>query len=275
MPPKKKRIRPSIVVAYLLTWFAIPHVLLARKRPTATLAWVWGIIAVPFAGPIAYFMFGADRMQRKRLRKAARLGMLRHRGSKLVKEKVEELPPSESELVRVLTNISRIPPSTADSVRLLIDSAQFYPALRDAIINARHHIHIEFFIWREDEYGREFRDLLVDAARRGVQVRLLLDQIGCFGMRRSFFAPLLEAGGRFSWFYSLPLWRHSRFMNLRNHRKLQIIDGKVGFVGGMNMGREYAGHDEDLGAWRDAQMEVRGPVVNTLQEMFAEDWFFA
>ena len=275
MPPKKKRIRPSLVVAYLLTWFAIPHVLLARKRPTATLAWVWGIIAVPFAGPIAYFMFGADRMQRKRLRKAARLGMLRHRGSKLVKEKVEELPPSESELVRVLTNISRIPPSTADSVRLLIDSAQFYPALRDAIINARHHIHVEFFIWREDEYGREFLDLLVDAARRGVQVRLLLDQIGCFGMRRSFFAPLLEAGGRFSWFYSLPLWRHSRFMNLRNHRKLQIIDGNVGFVGGMNMGREYAGHDEDLGAWRDAQMEVRGPVVNTLQEMFAEDWFFA
>src|SRR6478736_6646633 len=103
MPPKRKRIRPSIVIAYLLTWLAIPHVLLARKRPTATLAWVWGIIAVPFAGPIAYFMFGADRMQRKRLRKAARLGMLRHRSSKLVKEKVEELPPAESELVRVLT----------------------------------------------------------------------------------------------------------------------------------------------------------------------------
>ena len=80
------------------------------------------IIALPFAGPIAYFMFGADRMQRKRLRKAARLGMLRHRSSRLVKQKVEEFPPSESELVRVLTNINQIPPSTADSVRLLIDS---------------------------------------------------------------------------------------------------------------------------------------------------------
>ena len=91
---KVKRIRPSIVIAYLLTWLAIPHVLLARKRPTATLAWVWGIIAVPFAGPIAYFMFGADRMQRKRLKKAARLGMLRHRSSKLVKEKIEELKRS-------------------------------------------------------------------------------------------------------------------------------------------------------------------------------------
>lgn len=275
MRPDKKRIKPSLVLAYLLTWLAIPHVLLARKRPTATLAWVWSIIALPFAGPIAYFMFGADRMQRKRLRKAARLGMLRHRSSRFVKQKVEELPPTKSELVRVLTNISRIPPSTADSVRLLIDSTDFYPALREQIMHARHHIHVEFFIWREDEYGLEFRDLLVDAARRGVHVRLLLDQIGCFGLRRSFFAPLLEAGGQFSWFYSLPLWRHSRFMNLRNHRKLQIIDGQVGFVGGMNLGREYAGKDPDLGTWRDAQMEVRGPVVNTLQEMFSEDWFFA
>jgi cardiolipin synthase len=201
--------------------------------------------------------------------------MLRHRTSKLTKQKVEELPPEESELVRVLTNISRVPPSTADSVRLLIDSTDFYPALREQILRAQHHVHIEFFIWREDEFGREFRDLLVDAAKRGVRVRLLLDQIGCFGLRRSFFAPLIEAGGKFSWFYSLPLWRHSRFMNLRNHRKLQIIDGRVGFVGGMNMGREYAGRDPDLGAWRDAQMEVTGPVVNTLQEMFAEDWFFA
>ncbi len=275
MPDQKKRIRPSIIVAYLLTWLAIPHVLLSKKRPTATLAWVWAIIAVPFGGPIVYFMFGADRMQRKRLRKAARLGMLRHRTSRLVKQRVEELPPAESDLVRVLTNITRIPPSTADSVRLLIDSTAFYPALREQILAAKHHIHVEFFIWREDEYGREFRDLLADAARRGVCVRLLLDQIGCFGLRRSFFAPLIEAGGQFSWFYSLPLWRHSRFMNLRNHRKLQIIDGRVGFVGGMNMGRECAGEDPSLGAWRDAQMEVRGPVVNTLQEMFSEDWFFA
>jgi cardiolipin synthase len=139
----------------------------------------------------------------------------------------------------------------------------------------KHHIHIEFFIWRSDDRGREFLDLLVAAARRGVKVRLLLDQVGCLGVRRSFFAPLVEAGGRFSWFYSLPLRRHSRFMNLRNHRKLQIIDGEIGFIGGMNIGREYACEDPDLGLWRDAQLEVRGNVVTYLQEVFATDWFFA
>lgn len=274
MEAEKKRIS-SLTIAYLLTWLAIPHVLLARKRPTATLAWVWSIIGLPFIGPIAYFMFGADRMQRKRLRKAARLGLVRPRTTVRAREKIEEVSQRKTELIQTLTNINQIPPSSADDVELLIDSEQFYPALKEQIAKAQHHIHVEFFIWREDEIGREFLDCLVAAAQRGVRVRLLLDQIGCFGVSKSFFAPLIKAGGRFSWFYSLPFWRHSRFMNLRNHRKLQIFDGQIAFVGGMNIGREYAGMDPDLGAWRDAQMRVEGPIVSYLQELFAEDWFFA
>src|SRR5207248_3346056 len=118
------------------------------------------------------------------------------------------------------------------------DAAEFYPALMTAIEAARHHIHIEFFIWRDDECGHAFLEALMRAARRGVEVRLLLDQIGCIAVSKSVFRPLSEAGGHFSWFYSLPFWRHSRFMNLRNHRKLQIFDGEMAFVGGMNMGNE-------------------------------------
>lgn len=274
MRSEKKRIS-SLTVAYLLTWLAIPHVLLARKRPTSTLAWVWSIIGLPFIGPIAYFIFGADRMQRKRLRKAARLGLFRHRTPQRVREQLAEMPERKSELIQTLTNINQVPSSTAECVQLLIDSAEFYAALREQIAKAEHHIHIEFFIWRDDEVGKELLECLVAAARRGVRVRLLLDQIGCFGVSKSFFNPLVRAGGRFSWFYSLPFWRHSRFMNLRNHRKLQIFDGRVAFVGGMNIGREYAGLDPELGTWRDAQMLVEGPVVKHLQELFAEDWFFA
>ena len=274
MRPEKKRIS-SLTVAYLLTWLAIPHVLLARKRPTATLAWVWSIIGLPFVGPIAYFIFGADRMQRKRLRKAARLGLFRHRTPQRVREQLAEMPDRKSELIQTLTNINQIPSSTAGRVQLLIDSDEFYPALREEIARAQHHIHIEFFIWRDDEVGKELLDCLVAAAERGVRVRLLLDQIGCFGVSKSFFNPLIKAGGRFSWFYSLPFWRHSRFMNLRNHRKLQIFDGRLAFVGGMNIGREYAGLNPALGMWRDAQMLVEGPIVKHLQELFAEDWFFA
>lgn len=274
MGAEKKRVS-SLTIAYLLTWLAIPHVLLAKKRPTATLAWVWSIIGLPFVGPLAYFVFGADRMQRKRLRKAARLGLFRHRTTREIRQKLDALPEQKSELIRTLTTINQVPASTANRVQLLIDSKEFYSAFREQISRATHHIHVEFFIWRDDEIGRELLDCLVAAAKRGVCVRLLLDQIGCFGVSKSLFAPLIRAGGKFSWFYSLPFWRHSRFMNLRNHRKLQVFDGELAFVGGMNIGREYVGLDPDLGAWRDAQMLVEGPVVKHLQELFAEDWFFA
>ena len=123
--------------------------------------------------------------------------------------------------------------------------------------------------------GATFSQLLVAAARRGVQVRLLLDQIGCLGLRKSAFKALRDAGGEFSWFYSLPLWRHSRFMNLRNHRKLQIIDGEIAFVGGMNIGEEYIGQLEPRAVARCATRGCDGNVVRYLQRIFAEDWFFA
>ena len=273
MPAVKRRSLLSI--AYLLTWTAIPHVLLSRKRPVSTLAWVWSIIALPFVGPAAYFMFGADRIQRKRLRKAARIGLLNRKSRNPVHPASEGLPARKREMIRLLGEINQIPASTAEWANLLVDAEQFYPELERCIASAKHHIHIEFFIWRADATGKRFLQLLADAAKRGVTVRLLLDQIGCFGVPGSFFKPLLDAGGHFSWFYSLPLWRHSRFMNLRNHRKLQIIDAETAFVGGMNMGDEYLNGLRGIGPWRDAQMQVRGAVVHDLQRVFAEDWFFA
>ena len=274
MESRQKK-RSTLFAAYLMTWSAIPHVLFSRKRPVSTLAWVWSIIALPFAGPLAYFMFGADRMQRKRLKKAARLGVLHRRTSGHKPDAARDFSARKQELLQVLGAVNQIPTATARRVQLLVDAVQFYPELECRIAAARHHIHVEFFIWRDDEIGKRFLGLLTDAARRGVKVRLLLDQFGCLGMRKSVFAPLVEAGGHFSWFYSLPLWRHSRFMNLRNHRKLQIIDGAAAFVGGMNIGREYLLGYQKTGPWRDAQMLVEGSVVRNLQQIFAEDWFFA
>ncbi len=263
------------IVGYLLTWLAIPHVLLAGKRPASTLAWVWSILLFPYFGPLVYFALGADRIKRRRLRRAVKKGLPTHGESPRAKAGLEAAPPAAQALLRGLANINRIPHSTADHVDLLIDAAAFYPRLKAAIQGARHHIHIEFFIWRDDRQGREFVELLSAAARRGVTVRLLLDQIGCLGTSRRFFQPLIEAGGHFSWFYALPFWRHLRFVNLRNHRKLQIIDGVVAFVGGMNIGEDYARPLGDERYWHDAQLELRGGVLTHLQDAFATDWLFA
>ncbi|MGB8169680.1 MAG: cardiolipin synthase [Chthoniobacteraceae bacterium] len=263
------------IVGYALTWLAIPHVLLAGKRPAATLAWVWSILLFPYLGAIAYFAFGADRMKRRRLRRISKRAIPSHGQSPRASSALEAAAPPIRALLRGLVNINRIPLSTADHVNLLVDAAEFYPRLSEAIRQAHHHVHIEFFIWRNDQRGREFVELLAAAARRGVVVRLLLDQIGCIGVSRRFFQPLVDAGGKFSWFYPLPFGRQLRFVNLRNHRKLQIIDGAIAFVGGMNIGEEYARPREHADYWRDAQIELRGNVVVHLQEAFATDWLFA
>jgi len=136
-------------------------------------------------------------------------------------------------------------------------------------------VHLEFYLWRDDETGRGFLRLLTEAAQRGVVVRLLLDGVGSFGLHRRELKAFRAAGGAFAWFQGLDPKRGRFVLNLRDHRKLQIIDGAVAFVGGMNIGREYLGMDRKYGYWRDVQVEVTGAVVRTLHETFADDWFFA
>jgi cardiolipin synthase A/B len=263
-----------LIAGYLLTWAAIPHVLLANKRPAATLAWVWSIVLFPYLGAFAYFGMGADRMKRRRMRRAAQKGFPAHGESVGAQAARLKMPAPFQKLLQALAAINRVPHSTAERVELLVDARSFYPALEAAIRGATHHVHIQFFIWRADLEGRRFLGVLIEAAQRGVSVRLLLDQIGCLGVSRRFFDPLIAVGGQFAWFYSVPFGRHFRFINLRNHRKLQIIDGRMAFVGGMNIGEEYACEHSAM-RWRDAQLELHGNVVTYLQETFATDWFFA
>src|SRR5438067_4436578 len=270
----------ALLVCYLLTWLLIPHILFAKKRPVSTLAWTWATILFPFLGPLAYLVFGVDRMTRKRIRKRSRLDFSRRERAsqpELVKalESLEKISPEGQRLIRQLATINEIPPSTADEIRLLIDAEAFYPALEQRIREAKHHIHFQFFVYRNDEYGRQMLDALVDAAKRGVIVRVLSDAIGSWKTPDEFFAPLVAAGGRVGWFRTLHPWKNRFSLNLRNHRKVQIFDGCTAFIGGMNLGREYASKDPRIGTWHDAQLEIRGDVVALLQDQFANDWYFA
>jgi cardiolipin synthase len=266
-------------LSYLLTWAVIPHVLLRNKPPVSTLAWIWAVILFPYIGPLFYFIFGTERIERKKLRASKEMAASGAREERKItartRQLVDGLPTEERSCVEMLSGFNEFAISSADSTRLLVDGSQFFPALNDRIDAAREHVHIEFFIWRDDDRGRESRDHLVAAARRGVEVRVLLDQIGCLGLSRSFFGPLIDAGAKFAWFRTAHPLRNRWLFNLRNHRKLQIIDGRIAFVGGMNMGREYAGEDPAVGPWRDVQLEIIGGAAKKLQMIFADDWFFA
>ena len=257
------------LIAYFATWAFIPWILLSGKRPESTLAWIWAILLFPFVGPIAFLLFGVDRVTRARIRKRS------HSARERSIPEDCPIPEQHAPLFNALEKLSDIPTATATDIKLLTNAEEFYPALEERIGEARHHVHIEFFIWEDDKHGQRLRDALVDAAKRGVKVRLLLDSMGCKNTGRDFFEPLREAGGEFAWFRALNPLRKRFSLHLRNHRKLQIIDGAVAFIGGMNVGKEYMGENRDLGFWRDQQIEVRGNVVSALQQVFIEDWHFA
>ncbi len=262
-----------LLLLYLTTWLTIPSVLLSSKRPASMVAWIGATVILPFLGPLLYLFFGSDRLRRKRLQRRGDVD----RSSK--KENPNSSPEfdlttEEQALVRgvTTTNCNRL--SGLDEIEILPDES-YFDALLAKIESAQHHIHFQTYVWRNDEVGRTFLAALCHAARRGVEVRLLVDELGSFETKDEFFGPLLEAGGEFSWSYTLHPRRNRYFLNLRNHRKLQLIDGKQAFIGGMNVGREYLGRDPEVGDWHDLQVRLTGAALNGLQEIFLNDWFFA
>jgi len=236
----------------------------------ATLSWLLGLAVLPYVGFLVYHVFGPQRIRRQRLRRA------RSR---------EALPPDTgfahaahadaAELARLGMATTGLAPTSVSDVRLLVDGAAKYQALLADVAAARAHVHLEYYIYEPDRTGAALRDALVERARAGVQVRLLLDAIGSAGARR-FFQPLLEAGGDVAWFHPMrfgQFWRRP-WANLRTHRKIVVIDGRVAYTGGMNVADEQ---DERLGAaaYRDLHLRLEGDAVRVLQLVFCEDWAYA
>jgi cardiolipin synthase A/B len=271
-----------LIIGYFATWALIPQLLLLKKRPSATLAWLWAILFIPFLGALAYFAVGTDRLKRRRLRRRSHYSARQTRQAVPFESSDEgtsgllgRIPRRDRQFIQLVSRINRLPASSAGQLHVLRDAKEFYGALGERIGGARHHVHLEFYIWNGDETGLRFLVALTEACRRGVTVRLLLDGVGSHAFAEKHLADFAAAGGKFSWFQSLDPKRKRFFLNLRNHRKLQIVDGTAAFVGGMNIGREYEGLDPEFGHWRDVQVEVNGPVVLELQDVFADDWFFA
>jgi len=269
-----------LLIAYFLTWLLIPYLLLQKKRPDATLAWLFAIILFPFIGPMLLLLIGPDRLRRKRLRKKIKYegGASREKlesGVHYADSVLEKMDTHERKLFRFLSEINELPVSSIITHQLVCDAPSYYGELLDSIMEAKHHIHLQVFIWQEDHYGSMLMNALTEAANNKVMVRVLVDEIGSFHTSERFFQPLIAAGGKFAWFSSLHFRKNRFFVNLRNHRKILIIDSKKSFVGGMNIGKEYAGEDPKLGNWFDMQIGFTGALSSVLQQCFAEDWFYA
>lgn len=271
-----------LIVALLVQVIIIfRFVLLERRDPNATLAWILGVVLLPLLGGLLYIFLGLRRKvrrSRKAERVAQRLRGVYHRwqvARKTRGEGAERLPQRTRALVELGAASAGSYACPGNKVGLLINGAHTYAAIRAAIDAATHHVHVEFYIIQPDETGEALRRLLVEKAKAGIEVRVLCDGLGSYRLPDDFWAPLIAAGGKASVFAPVrfaPLMRRRDHVNFRNHRKIVVVDGRIGLTGGINIGREYLGLDPKIGDWRDSHVRIEGPAVLAMQQTFIEDW---
>ena len=259
------------VIVHLAGVALFCNLLLSRKRTSAMLIWTVWLLLLPLLGIPLYLLLGTDRIRRKRLELQGNAARRREEAARQVRENGTELP----ELLTITGRMEANSPGSMERPEIYPHAREYYDALIEDIRAAEHYIHFQTFVFREDEVGRRFLEDLVRAATRGVKVRLLVDELGSPETKEKFFQPLVEAGGQFSWCLTIHPRRNRYFFNLRNHRKIQLIDSRIAYVGGMNIGLEYEGRIEEIGPWEDMQLSVKGPVINELQYTFMDDWYFA
>jgi cardiolipin synthase A/B len=272
-PPPLLSYENFIFIGYILGWLFVPLILIRKKNPVSALAWSLAAIFIPFVGVFFFIIFGASHIQR-RLRKK-----LFHHSRFLRKYTMSSIlsestlsSPTWAEMDAFLMKTGAPPATDGNDVKFYWDGVEAFKDKFADIRAAKHHIHLEYFIFRNDETGNELVQLLAEKALEGVQVRLLIDGVGSLGVWR-IFQKLTKAGGKTAVF--LPTLGRRFTWGLRNHRKLLICDGKVGYFGGLNVGKEYVCKAKNFGYWRDTHARVTGPSVLSLQRVFVEDWDFA
>jgi cardiolipin synthase len=280
----------SVIVTAVLELLAvmahiavIGAVLVTRRRdPSATIAWILFIVVAPFVGALVYLAMGRTRIRRtaKRFSRAEatlRAVLSRHDLRRRLSERGGGWADERTQaMVRLGDAIASTPASTGNATRALVNADATYREITQAINQARHHVHVEFYIIQPDAVGSGLRDLLTERAAAGVEVRVLCDAIGSNALPSGFWAPLRKAGGHAAVFGPLskflPRWRRRDRVDFRNHRKIVVVDGRVGFTGGINVGREYLGLDPSIGGWRDTHVRIEGTAVLSLQQTFLRDW---
>jgi cardiolipin synthase len=265
----------------VVTICVIGWVLMTKRDSTAAMAWCLVVILVPLIGAFLFGVFGYNRVNRPLGKRRRHRSLFRTGHPPRTREAAHGSRPGDtpdqtwSRLGSLALQVNAFPVSPGNAITLYHDTQKAFDSLLEAIAAARHHVHLEFFIVRGDSTGHRVVDLLTEKARQGVQVRLLYDAVGGFHLRRRILRPLREAGAKIDTFLPMTLAPFRFRVNLRNHRKITVIDGKVGFTGGMNIGDEYLGKNAYFGYWRDTFLKLEGPAVAGLQRIFAEDWDFA
>ena len=248
-------------------------VILDNRNPLKTIAWLLVLIFIPFFGLIIYFFFGQDQRRERIISKKSYSNLLEKPKAEYQSQEEVDLPDHYASLIALFKRTNQAFPYGDNQVSLFVDGYQKYHRLIQELYKAKEHIHINYYIFEDDALGYLLRDVLIDKAKQGVTIRVIYDDVGCWSVKNKFFDEMRYQGIEVRAFLKVRFPLFTSKVNYRNHRKIIVIDGVVGFVGGINIASRYI-KGVDWGCWRDSHLMIRGKAVHGLQTAFLVDWYF-
>lgn len=262
----------ALAVYAMLVASTVTVVLLENRQPAKTIAWTVVLVMLPVVGLVVFYFFGQNVRRERYIGKRLYNLLTQRMLGEVSRLDDADYPEGHAPLVRLFEHTNKAVPTTGNHVDSYDTGADWLLALAREIGAARDHVHLETYIIQDDAVGRFVRDLLADKAREGVEVRLIYDDVGCWNVPNRFFEGFMAAGVKVGVFLPVRFPSLTHKVNYRNHRKICVIDGRVGFIGGMNLALRYV--SRRLRPWRDLHLRVEGEAVAGLQRLFLSDWNF-
>lgn len=273
----------TFTVIYLLViTLTILSIVIAKGDPIKSVTWIMVIIGLPIVGLVLYLTFGRNLRKKKILKKSS-LRIDKYFAKIVIKQKFDITVPSTRETRAILENKkmvnllfnNNIAPLTSNNIaKILNDGEATFAEVKKQLLTAKEFIHVEYYIIEDDTIGNEIADILIQKAGEGVEVRLIFDAVGSWGLTKRYIKRLTAAGVVVKPFLPVVFPIFTSHINYRNHRKIIVIDGKIGFTGGINIADRYLQGTKKLGAWRDTHLMLEGGSTLALHAVFANDWFF-
>lgn len=260
------------VLYFVVVITTIIVVILDNRNPVKTMAWVLVLCFLPLVGLVFYFFFGRSTRKEKLISKKGYTHLVKRPMAEYQAQKACKCPDGQHQLMRFFQKVNNALPFDGNATEVFTDGYSMLLSLMKEISKAKHHIHLQFYIFEDDAVGRLVRDLLVDKAYQGVEIRLLYDDVGCWRVPQTFFDEMRGEGIEVRGFLKVRFPLFTSKVNYRNHRKIVVIDGRVAFTGGMNIALRYM-KGFSWGIWRDTHIKIEGKAVYGLQTAFLTDWY--
>lgn len=257
-------------------------IIFENRDPVQTLSWVIVILLVPFVGIIIYLLIGQNFRKKKLYSRKAvvdsnYLFAAASEQRETLKQKLKDKSlniRNKAHLMTLMLNNQKAMLSEKNNLKILVNGSETFPAMLDAIEGAKEYIHLEFFRFDVDPTANVFRYALMKKAKEGVKVRIIIDDVGSWSFKAKYVKEMREAGVKIFPFMPVRLPLFASKINYRNHRKILVVDGKRGFVGGINIAEKYLNGLEKIGPWRDTHLEIKGEAIASMNMVFLIDWHF-